>query len=90
MTTGSLPLRLSRDLGFYLRSQRASDRRFKQATGWSPRLTARAPAGGRWSPSTRTARAGKSPSVASGVRKAVEGVNPAPTETARRHLGTVR
>ncbi|GLY83529.1 NAD-dependent epimerase/dehydratase family protein [Actinoallomurus iriomotensis] len=39
VTTGSLPLRLSRNLGFYLRSQRVSNRRFKQATGWSPRLT---------------------------------------------------
>ncbi|MGI5225311.1 hypothetical protein [Actinoallomurus sp. CA-142502] len=90
MTTGSLPLRLSRDLGFYLRSQRVSNRRFKQATGWSPASRTRAPAGGRWSPSTRTARAGKSPSLASGVRKAEEGVSPAPAETARRHLGTVR
>ncbi|MFB9838281.1 NAD-dependent epimerase/dehydratase family protein [Actinoallomurus acaciae] len=37
LTTGSLPLGLSGNLRFYLRSQRVSNRRFKQATGWSPR-----------------------------------------------------
>jgi nucleoside-diphosphate-sugar epimerase len=35
--TGSVLLRLSRNTRLYLRSQRVSNRRFKAATGWSPR-----------------------------------------------------
>jgi nucleoside-diphosphate-sugar epimerase len=35
--TGSALLRMSGTTRFYLRSQRVSNRRFKQATGWSPR-----------------------------------------------------
>ena len=37
LSTGTLLLRLSTNTRFYLRSQRISNRRFKAATGWSPR-----------------------------------------------------
>lgn len=37
LSTGTLLLRLSANTRFYLRSQRISNRRFKAATGWSPR-----------------------------------------------------
>jgi nucleoside-diphosphate-sugar epimerase len=36
-STGTLLLRLSANTRFYLRSQRISNRRFKEATGWAPR-----------------------------------------------------
>lgn len=37
MGTGTTLLRMNRNTRFYLRSQRISNRRFKEATGWSPR-----------------------------------------------------
>ncbi|GAB3893742.1 hypothetical protein GCM10029964_071020 [Kibdelosporangium lantanae] len=37
LTTGTLLMRLSPNTRFYLRSMRVSNRRFKEATGWSPR-----------------------------------------------------
>ncbi|MGH3865054.1 MAG: NAD-dependent epimerase/dehydratase family protein [Pseudonocardiaceae bacterium] len=37
LTTGTTLLRLTNSTRFYLRSQRVSNRRFKEATGWSPR-----------------------------------------------------
>jgi nucleoside-diphosphate-sugar epimerase len=36
--TGTALLRLSKNTRFYLRSQRISNRRFKEATGWAPRF----------------------------------------------------
>ena len=37
LMTGALMLRLSANTRFYLRSQRVTNRRFKEATGWAPR-----------------------------------------------------
>lgn len=37
LATGTLLLRMSPDVRFYLRSQRISNRRFTEATGWAPR-----------------------------------------------------